>query len=436
MWLRLSNPRAWLLVPIAAGVFMVIASLVADDGDYDPPPIVRAPVENLVLDTIRVTGFSESPTQRSGVLAVDVAHLNNFSEDELAALLTRVSDRGYTVDLIGESSFDFLSSRTRLELLRDALRRADSLAIVLPSLAYNDEETHLVEQFIEKGGRVILLGDPTRQNEINSIARAFGISFQEGHLYNVSEHDLNFRNIFLRDFASDPLTDGLQELVFYTAGTISSGEPVISTDSNTYSSMVERTSPFSPVVKAGDGRVLALADLTFMTAPLDTMVDNARFIANLADFLTAGGRTFTAADFPGFFGDSVDILVTRSSLLDAGTELKTFLESSEIGAVLKGSEDLLSDTILLGLYEDASAAGRYLVQAGVRVGNVIRTPVTPDIPVADSGLIVLNQDARGRRVLVLLADSESSLLSLVVSLETGAFRDKLFGDAIGVLRFQ
>ncbi|MCH8817022.1 MAG: hypothetical protein IIC92_04770 [Chloroflexi bacterium] len=436
MWLRLSNPRAWLLAPIATVVFLVIASLISGDGDYDPPPTVRAPVEDLVLDTIRVTGFSESPTQRSGVLAVDVAHLNDFAEDELATLLTRVSDRGYTVELIGGADPGFISSGTRLELLRDALRRADSLAIVLPLLAYEDEETHLVEQFVEKGGRVVLLGDPTRPSEINGVAEPFGIAFQEGYLYNVREHDLNYRNIFLRDFSDDPLTDGLQEVVFYTAGTISSGVPVISTDSNTYSSMVERTSPFSPVVKAGDGRVLALADLTFLGSPRNTMLDNARFIANVSDFLTTGERTFTAADFPDFFADSVDIVVTRSSLLDAGTSLKIFLDSSEIDATIRGSEDLLADTVLLGLYEDASAASRYLIRAGVQVADVIRTPVTPDISAAGTGLLVLDQSDRGRRVLVLLADSEFSLDNLVFSLQTGDFRGGLSGDAIAVLRFQ
>ncbi|MCH7906162.1 MAG: hypothetical protein IIB26_01900 [Chloroflexi bacterium] len=436
MWLRLSNPRAWLLAPIAAGIFIAIASLVSDDGDYDPPPVVRAPLENIVLDTIRVTGFSESPEQRPGVLAVDVVHANNFSEDELAALLSRVTARGYTVEFIGEFSSPFQSSVTRLKLLRDALRRADSLAIILPGEAYGDEESRLVEQFVEKGGRLLLLGDPTRPSEINSVAAEFGIAFQEGYLYNVLEHDLNYRNVFLRDFTNDPLTDGLQEVVFYTAGTIDSGSPVISTDSNTYSSMVERTSPFSPVVKARDGRVLALADLTFFGSPRNTMLDNARFIANIADYLTTGERTFTAADFPDFFADSVDIVVTRSSLLDAGTSLKIFLDSSEIDATIRGSEDLLADTVLLGLYEDASAASRYLIRAGVQVAEVIRTPVTPDISAAGTGLLVLDQSDRGRRVLVLLADSEVSLDNLVFSLQTGDFRGGLSGDAIAVLRFQ
>lgn len=436
MWLRLSNPQAWILVPIAAGIFLLVATLLSESGDYDPPPSVRAPVENLVLDTIRVSGFSETPTQREGVLAVDLAHLNDFSESELAALLTRVRDRGYSVELIGGSSAGFLSETTRLALLRDALRRADSLAIILPGLPYEPAETHLVKQFVEKGGRVMLLGDPTRRSEINGVADEFGITFQEGFLYNVSEHDLNYRNIFLRDFADDPLTDGLQELVLYTAGTISSGEPVISTDSNTYSSMVERTSPFSPVVKAGDGGVLALADLTFFTSPRNTMVDNARFIANVADFLTTGNRTFTATDFPDYFGEDVDVIVTRSSLLGIGTELKIFLESSRVDAKIQGSEDLLTDTVLLGLYADASAASRYLIQAGVQVSDVIRTPVTPDILAAGTGLLVLSQDDRDRRVLVLLADTERSLLNLVIALETGDFRNGLSGDDIAVLRFQ
>ena len=434
MWLRLSNPRAWLLAPIATVIFLVVMVLLPDEGDYDPPPAIRAPVEDIVLDTIRVSGFEESPAQRPGVMAVDAAHLNDFSESELAVLFSRVSDRGYTVEMVGEAGF--ISGETRKELLRDALRRAHSLVIVLPGLPYSDEETHMVQQFAEKGGRVMLLADPTRRSEINGIAKKFGLTFQEGFLYNVSEHDLNYRNVFLRDFADDPLTAGLEELVLYTAGSIDAGDPVITTDPNTYSSMVERTSPFSPVVKAADGGVLALADLTFFTSPRNTMVDNARFIANVADFLTTGERTFTAADFPHYFGESVDIIVSRSSILDAGTELKVFLESAEIDSTLRGSEDLLSDTVLLGLYEDASIASRYLNQAGVGISDVIRTPVTPDILASGTGLMVLSQDDRGRRVLVLLADSDITLFSLVIGLETGGFRTGLSGDDIAVLRFQ
>ena len=56
-------------------------------------------------------------------------------------------------------------------------------------------------------------------------------------------------------------------------------------------------------------RVLAVADLTFMIPPRNSLSDNDRLISNIADFLTTGERTFALADYPHFFGDEIDILL-------------------------------------------------------------------------------------------------------------------------------
>ena len=135
------------------------------------------------------------------------------------------------------------------------------------------------------------MGDPGRSNRINSLAKTFGIVFQQGYLYNMVENDLNFQYIFIKDFRPDDVTDGLQQIALYTAGIIqSSGLALALTDENTYSSAAERIEPFAPLVKGNNPRVLAIADLTFMIPPQNDLWDNGRLIANLADYLTKSER--------------------------------------------------------------------------------------------------------------------------------------------------
>ena len=214
----------------------------------------------------------------------------------------------------------------------------------------------ILKRFVGKGGRLLLIGDPGRRSDINIVADGFGILFQEGYLYNVKEHELNFRNVLVKDFQPDGLTDGLAQIALYTAGSIkSSGVPLAFTDANTYSSMLERVEPFAPIVKTADGSVLAVADLTFLAPPNNTTLDNDQFISNIADFLTTGERVFDLTDFPHFFDGEIDIRLGQAGLFDLGTRIKGMLSAARISSVVRGVEDLTRDTAFLGLYQDARA---------------------------------------------------------------------------------
>ena len=89
--------------------------------------------------------------------------------------------------------------------------------------------------------------------------------------------------------------------------------------------------------------------------------------------------------------------------------------------------------IYVGLYEDATDVAQYLELAGLDVGDVIRTPFTPDIQREQTAIIMLNSSP-DRQVLVLLGDSEEALRDIVVQLSRGSFRDGLVGDFVGVYR--
>ena len=185
------------------------------------------------------------------------------------------------------------------------------------------------------------------------------------------------------------------------------------------------------MVRAGEGKVVGIADLTFMVPPQNAVADNDQLVSNIADFLTTSERTFELHDFPHFFRSDVDLLVGRASLVDSATDLKNLLAVVEIDAEFRGVEDLSTDTVFLGLYDDSAHVVQYLHVAGVEVDESIRTPFTEDI-VREGSAVVLLHRTRDRHVLVVLASSEQTMASVVGLFGTGGFRDGLVDELLGV----
>lgn len=426
-----------LIVPLFALLYFLVAYFIYYPGGYDPPPDNAIPFEQVTAPASVHTVFTERPPFRPGLLVLDGGHRNDFSMEEISIFMASVSARGHTIDLIGQPSafggFARVDESERVEMLREKLRGASALAVIVPGDPYSKEETDLVESFVANGGRLLLIGDPTRDQQINTLAERFGITFQPGILYNQMEYDLNHQNVFIRDFRPDDVTRGLAQVALYGAGAIRSQEPGLAyTDGNTRSTVVEGIEPFYPVVKGGGGNVLAVGDLTFMVPPQHSILDNSRFIANITGFLTSGERRFTLADFPHFLKGEVDVLLGRSTPLSLGADLKRALTSLQVDAQVSGVENPGRDTVFIGLVDDNRQVGQYLDAAGIYVGPTIRTPFTPEFERNGSTLMVL-QPVNDRHVLIILGDSLASLADVVEHLGTGKFREHLVSDFVGVI---
>lgn len=431
----LSKTWRLLLIPLFALAFFLGAYFFFYRGGYQAPPTVKIPFENITAPSSSLGAFAEVPPIRSGVLLLDLVHSNNFEEAELGSLMSRLEDRGFTIDLLGERNhkdFPPLDVTQRLALLGEKLRGADSFAVILPDDSYTAQEVDIVERFLGKGGRLLLIADPTRDHDINSLANRFGIAFQSDFLYNTVEYDINFQDIFIRDFRPDEITTDLSQIALYTAGSIKSfGGGLAFTDANTRSSMVERAESFFPLVKGRDGNVVAISDLTFMIPPQNSILDNDKLVSNLAEFLTGGDRRFELADFPHFFDTDIDILLGRASLFGVATELKSLLSTFQLRSDIRGVEDLRRETIYLGLFEDSPDIVQYLDVAGIQVDGALRTPFTPDIATDGTAIILLHR-TRERHVLVILGHSEATLLHIIDRLSSGTFRSGLVDDLLGV----
>ena len=427
-----------LLLLFAAAAFVVVY-FYFHRGSYQPPPAVVLPVDQLAAPQSSLRAFEESPLIQKGTLLVDGIHGNQFLKTELSPLLDRVAGRGYEVDVMGAArsrgGFGSYSQDDRLELMEEKLRNADSLLVVAPASSYSKAEADMVERYIlRKGGKLLLVGDPTRSHNINSLAERFGVKFRSDYLYNLTDYDLNFQNVFMRSFREDEVTDGLQQVAFYTASSVTAPGPGLAlTAQDTRSSLVEQPHPFNTMVKAGEGRVLALTDLTFMIPPRNSVLDNDRLISNIADYLTASERNFDLADFPSFFKGDVDIVLGRSSLFDVVSDVKGILSEFRIDSNVQAVEDITKDILYLGLYEDAADVAQYLEVAGLGLNDVLRTPFTIDIEKEGTAVILLHPGP-DRHALVVLGDSEKSLRTALDLLYSSDFRQGLVGDFVGVYR--
>ncbi len=255
---------------------IVVQTLVFYRGIYIPPPIKIYELENITLARPPIGEFTEAVEKKAGgVVLFDLSHENRFLPDELNALHSRIIFRNYTVEYLREA-----------EKLNVSLENASAFVVIAPKKAFSSEEIKLIEKFLNRNGTLLLIADPGRAGEINSLSMKFGIIFEDDYLYNLKENDGNFQYIFLKNFGQSSVTKNLSKITFYAAGSITSPDgKIILTDENTLSSKKEGKE-FAAAVLLQNKRILAIGDFTFFTSSYNAVLDNSKFISNIADYLT------------------------------------------------------------------------------------------------------------------------------------------------------
>ncbi len=365
------------------------------EGRYQPGKVARPDLAQIEEPLAEPQPFADRQvTAGSGTVLVDLAHANRVKMAELGVLQARLAARGHRLEPVADA-----------DELAGQLRHAQALIIASPAEDWSADEIQQAVDFVDKGGRLLLVTDPSRFEplydewggfigldhdvpHINDLAARFGLLFQEDYLYNTVDNAGNFRNIKLNGFATDPLTRGLEQIVFFATHSIVSDSPALVTaGGDTRSSTSEQVQDLTVALLAAGGDVLALGDLTFMTEPHNTVYDNAQFIANIADFLSSGQRQYELSDFPFFFGPQVDLIYTGSpllgsSLLEGGSSLQTLFAAEDKVLTLRVTEDEDRDTLFFGLYEQAEGVESYLAEAQV---TLLITPTETVEEEPDSG---------------------------------------------------
>ena len=301
----LSRLLAFALLPLLAVAAFLVAYFVFYTGGYDAPPSPAVSFDHIGSTPIppRVSEDPLSGQLRQGLLVVDAQHVNSFTENELVNFSSKVADRGFEVEFVGDSAslLDPTQGPLRLRQMAEKLRRADAFVVILPQTAYTEQEAALVERFVEKGGKLMLVSDPSRRHRINVLAKRFGVDFQPDYLYNTVENDANFKRILIREFQPDQITAGLETITLDYAGSVQSPSGGLAfTTPSTRSSLLSSVETLAPMAWGNSRNVLAIADFTFMVPNNDSLLDNGRLVSNIADYLTDSAREFPPVRLPLF----------------------------------------------------------------------------------------------------------------------------------------
>ena len=318
-------------------------------GSYTGPIVPSSQPDHLEVMSGPLDSSSIPVGTFSSAVLVDDGHGNQFDEEEMTTLYGRITAAGGQVEELKYG-----------DDLREKLRNVDSFIVIANTTSFKPDEILAVKEFVRKGGRLVIVGDPLRLssvNAINSIAGQFGIIFQDDYVYNLVENDGNYLNVIFNDFIENDITDNLDQIVFQSAHSLRVAEEgvIIMGDENTYSSQREHPGDVIAAALTTDDRVLALPDLTFLTGPFNTVADNDKFIDNIVQFLVSSERSYSLFDFPFFFDQEVDIVYTDSELLDEtledAIEFRTELLSIGLEAVLSSEVDDDRPLVYLGLFD-------------------------------------------------------------------------------------
>jgi hypothetical protein len=387
---------------------------------------------------------TESATGNPVVL-IDQAHQNNFRLTEIEALTQQLLILGGQVEIVSSSDFSG-------KALEERLKYASGLIVVTPTDNFSGTEMSAIERFVDAGGRLLTIADPTRASFgsdlfgfgiespnydvqiLNSLLAPFDLRYSDAYLYSFTDNEGNFRNVTYNQFASSPLTKGVKQLAFYAARPVSTFEGAYLVPSNraTFSSLTDLPGQFSPAVLSPNGAVLALGDMTFMTPPYDKVMDNSTFIARIAEFLTTGERLPNMADFPYIFDQPVTILWSDEFTADADSialagDLQQTLANIGLSLHLAQEPSDSSDVLVFGTFDPDDTVRQFL--EGVKITYpsesddfTLGLPDIGSLEPSGLGVMILNQ-LEQRRALILLADDTENLRSLAELLSGGS----LFG---------
>lgn len=462
---RFGLALTFLILPIA------LRALYFYRGIYFPP--AQTPVNysefSVISPPLSTAPAISAVTDSSGLRVLfDQAHANQFTLAEIELLRSHLLQRGVKVNEL-KGGDDFPS----------ALKKTDALVIIAPGDFFPDDELQAIETFVQRGGRLLVIADPTRGfsdydedpsrsiSIANEVLKPFRISFRDDYVYNLLNNEGNFRNVFSQPAGNSPLMNKISRVVFYASHSIAApAHPLLTGDENTLSSLDDQGEGLALAALDESGNVLAIGDMTFLTTPYNQVADNFEFVLNISDFLLSGDRIRNFSDFPNLFTHPVAIRLTEGVSLDADlmaviSNLKTNLLREDLPLAILESEKTGFDQIILGIYppdEDLlpftesfkivfganqaepgpePAEGNspdeepFFPNDEAEFSPSIFVPEFGKIPKEGFGFFLLQQ-ASDYTTLVILADSQENAVSLLQLLVSGSLEPCLATDFVAV----
>jgi hypothetical protein len=397
------------------------------------------------------------------IILVDQSHSNFFSMSELDALAAILNNRGAKLEGVGSSDY-YGYGNGGGKSLNDQLKYSSAFISICPLSSYSTYEVQWLQDFVKRGGRLLILTDPTRSSisydyysgyslvttdvtAANSLLSSFDITFNDDYLYNMSDYEGNFRNVYFRSFGANPLTANVSEVVLYAAHSLytKTGTLLISSTGETKSSLTDANGTYSAAALDASGQILAIGDMTFLTNPYNHVADNGLFIQHVVDFLLGSERVHNLSDFPYLFQRPVVINLMKDLDLDAGllgsiNGLLQDLRGAGITIDIAQAPVDGKDLILLATF-DSPGISTYAQISGVTLPSMSlsREGDGPYIEIPGLGKVsaygvslILFQPTESRSTLILITEDIYSLESLLGTIGSGGISGCYLQENIAV----
>ncbi|HOJ01553.1 MAG TPA: DUF4350 domain-containing protein [Anaerolineaceae bacterium] len=459
------------LIPIIARTVWYYQGIYIPSKQLQTPDFLSLEIPQPTLSTSVASNARE--IKKTGSVVLDLAHANQYQITEIEMLIDELKDRGAEIVTFDEG-----------EDLNSTLKGAAAFISIAPTMDFSGDEIQQIQTFAARGGRLLVIADPTRSSSEYAISRAqsvkvvntllepYHIIFRNDYAYNVYDHEGNFRNVYLEPLDKNELTENVERVVFYASRSISSYETnLLAGDANTLSSLTDTGGDLCMVALAGNN-VLAIGDLTFLTSPYYQVADNYQLIKNIGQFLMSGERQVTFDDFPNLFTKPIGILSGERIVLDQDllaqiNAVKELYAKQDLTVEFLEADDEDYDLIILGLIPPDQTIHKYLdglaIQFGSQAGNT-PTPqptaaetsaaatesITAQIPTqatlragqiyitglgevsqSDFGFFLLKSTSN-RTMLLLLADNQGDLVELLSIVRYGSLKGCYVENAIAL----
>lgn len=254
----------------------------ADIPEWDP--------STLVADRPDDTGSVDPDVDATGQrVVIDDAHANRLARAEYRPLIHALTDAGFEIEFLDDN-----------DDIGATLDGAEAFIVVNPGRVFSEVEVEAVNEFTQDGGQLVMAGEPTQAelvqtglgqgvvttyNNLGPLASSYGITYRTNYMYNLESYAGNYRNLFAEGTTSSTLTEGVEELVVYTATAVKAngGTSVFETGPETRVKGTGTTESRSVVLR--DGNVIAIGDTTLFSPDRFTTADNDTFIENLVEYL-------------------------------------------------------------------------------------------------------------------------------------------------------
>ncbi|PSQ10133.1 hypothetical protein BRC93_10570 [Halobacteriales archaeon QS_5_70_15] len=310
-----------------------------------------------------------------------------------------------------------------------------------PAFPHSPEQVTAVESFADDGGRVVLLGEPTRvdvatgpfggslvdvRSRLGRLGDGLGVAFGTDYLYDEVNNEGNYKRV-LADGRGD-LDDARAAL--YTATTVEApgGERLLVTPETTRLSVQSGARRRPVAVRTGN--VVAVGDTTFLTGAKPVVADNGRLARVIAAFAVGGDRIRDVADFPYFLPDEPRIRYSSAGLLDATKDLAREVRASgRPGGVAPTGRSVAPrrTEVLVTTFEDLERTNA--PETGIEV-----TATTVSVPGYDgsrNGVAVVHRP-EGPVDLVVAASSPERAAAVVRALGDGSIREETLSSRTAV----